>query len=89
MTHEQVWQARNECLEALRPYNIRVTILLRLGLQNENATFNIVPQNYNERYEEKRAELGNLKLTEIVCEKCMIGSFSLFGDRITLLGKNM
>ncbi|XP_033231357.1 protein OSCP1 isoform X2 [Belonocnema kinseyi] len=89
LRYEEVWQARNDCLDLLRNYNVRVNVLLRLGLQNQNATFNIGKPNYNERYEKQRAEIGQLKLTDIICEKCTIGSFNLFGDRITVLGKNI
>lgn len=89
LTYEEIWKVRNECLQVLNPIKIRMTILLRLGLQNENATFNIGKQTYNERYEQKRAQIGNLKLTDVNCDETKFGSFELFGNRITLLGRNM
>lgn len=90
LTYDEVWEARNECLNTLDSINVRVSILLRLGLQNEDTTFNIKLQNYNEKFDERRRELGGLKLIENTCKGCNIGSLQeLNGDRVTHLGKNM
>lgn len=89
LTYEEIWKVRNECLDVLKSINVRMTILLRLGLQNENATFNIGKQTYNERYDQQKAKVAHLKLTDVNCDKSTYGSFNLFGDRITLLGRNI
>uniref|UniRef100_A0A0C9QEJ6 OSCP1 protein n=1 Tax=Fopius arisanus TaxID=64838 RepID=A0A0C9QEJ6_9HYME len=89
LSHDEIWQARNECLIALASINVRVSILLRLGLQNEDTTFNILPQNYDEKFEERRCEVGSNKLLESNQKGYNLGSFKLFGDRVTLLGKNI
>lgn len=68
---------------------MRVSILLRRGLQNENASFNITPLNYDERYEEHRDTLATMRLKDVSPETCCGGSFGTFGDRKTVLGKNM
>ncbi|XP_063984616.1 protein OSCP1-like [Diachasmimorpha longicaudata] len=89
LTHDEIWQARNECLIALATINVRVSVLLRLGLQNDDTTFNILPQNYDEKFEERRSEVGTVKLLEGNQKGYNLGSFKLFGHRVTLLGKNI
>lgn len=68
---------------------MRVSILLRLGLQNEDTSFNLTLHNYNEKYEEHRHTLANQKIKDIDLNQNCRGSFQLFGDRVTLLGRNM
>lgn len=89
LTFEEVWSARECCLKELESYHVRVSILLRRGLQNEDASFNIRPQDYNEKYTEHRNTLGAMKIKNVSPETCCGGSFDTFGDRKTLLGKNM
>ncbi|XP_034946726.1 protein OSCP1 [Chelonus insularis] len=86
LTHNDIWEARNTCLNKLATINVRVSVLLRLSLQNEDTTFNINPKYYNEKYKERESELGSLKLTEGWPQ---IGSLAYDGDRVTILGKNM
>lgn len=74
LTYEEIWKVRNECLDVLKSINVRMTILLRLGLQNENATFNIGKQTYNERYDQQKAKVAHLKLTDVNCDKSTYGS---------------
>ncbi|XP_008560130.1 protein OSCP1 [Microplitis demolitor] len=88
LTYDEVWQARNECLDLLCGINVRVSILLKLGLQNEDTTFNNHPRNYNEKFESKRDELGAIKLMDTP-QAHRVGSFQLLGDRVTFLGKNI
>ncbi|XP_024941025.1 protein OSCP1 isoform X2 [Cephus cinctus] len=89
MTMEDVWQARKECLEELDTYKVRVSILLRLGLQNNDTSFNHIKRNYNEDYKELRDTLKDLKLNRFDGDSRFLGSFDLFGDRVTSLGKNI
>lgn len=85
-----MWQARKACADSLRNYNVRVSILLRLGLQREDGTFSLPEsRRYNERYEERREDLWNVKISENSCQECNVGSLELIGDRITILGGNM
>lgn len=62
---------------------------MRLGLQNEDTSFNLTSQKYDEKYEENRHILGNQKIKDIDPNKNCGGSFQLFGDRETLLGRNI
>ncbi|KAG7209789.1 hypothetical protein KM043_011407 [Ampulex compressa] len=89
LTFDEVWKAKSDCLKKLEPYCVRVSILLRLGLQNEDTTFNLVPQKYNEKYEENRSKLCDFKIADPNSKTLGSGSFNLFGDRETLLGKNI
>lgn len=89
LTFDEVWNARQSCLKELEPYNVRVSILLRRGLQNDDASFNIIPQKYDEKYAELRNTLVTMKIKDMSSETCCGGSFNTFGDRKTLLGKNM
>ncbi|KMQ95383.1 protein oscp1-like protein [Lasius niger] len=89
LTFEEVWSARESCLKELESYHVRVSILLRRGLQNEDASFNLIPHGYNERYVEHRNTLGVMKMKDVSPETCCGGSFDTFGDRKTLLGKNI
>ncbi|XP_029156161.1 protein OSCP1 isoform X2 [Nylanderia fulva] len=89
LTFEQIWSARECCLKELESYHVRVSILLRRGLQNEDASFNISPQGYNEKYTEHRNTLRMMKIKDVSPETCCGGSFDTFGDRKTLLGKNI
>ncbi|XP_058791717.1 protein OSCP1 [Phymastichus coffea] len=89
MMHKQVWQIRTECLHELQHHNVRVSILLRLGMQNQDATFNRLTQRYDEKYQDREQLLENLRLVDVVAdEDPSIGQLSLLGDRATLLGKN-
>lgn len=86
----KVWQTRNDCLKVLDEYCVRVSVLLRLGLQNNDGSFKPVNPEYNERYTEYQDILNGIKLNDTDCENCTnIGSFALFGNRGTLLGRNM
>lgn len=89
LTFEEIWNARQCCLKELESYYVRVSILLRRGLQNEDASFNIIPQRYDERYTEHRNTLATMKMKDVSPETCCGGSFDMYGDRKTLLGKNM
>jgi len=89
LTFDEVWRTRQNCLKGLASYNVRVSILLRRGLQKEDASFNIMPRKYNERYEEQKSTLAVLKIKDMIPETCCGESFETFGDRKTLLGKNM
>lgn len=89
LTFDEVWRTRYDCLQELEPYRVRVSILLRLGLQNEDTSFNLTSQKYDEKYEENRHILGNQKIKDIDPNKNCGGSFQLFGDRETLLGRNI
>lgn len=80
-THNELWELRNDSLKELQSYNVRISILLKLGLQNENGTFNLIPQNYDEKYEENKDVLGDFKLKDVTCTSRV--------DRATILGKNM
>ncbi|XP_048510177.1 protein OSCP1-like isoform X2 [Athalia rosae] len=89
MTMGQVWHMRNECLKVLGDYCIRVSVLLRLGLQNGDGSFNIRSSEYDEKYTKYQDMLNGIKLNDTDCENCTIGSFALFGNRGTLLGRNV
>ncbi|XP_011876684.1 PREDICTED: LOW QUALITY PROTEIN: protein OSCP1 [Vollenhovia emeryi] len=89
LTFDEVWKVRQSCLKELEPYNVRVSILLRRGLQNDDASFNVVPQKYDEKYAEQRNTLATMRIKDVSPETCYGGSFDSFGDRKTLLGKNI
>ncbi|XP_053997054.1 protein OSCP1 [Hylaeus anthracinus] len=89
LTCEDVWNARNDCLKLLKPYCVKVSILLSLGLQNDDGNFNLVHHKYNEKYEENRSCYSGMKLHDMDSKHCCGGSFNLCDDRGTLLGKNM
>ncbi|XP_018303078.1 protein OSCP1 isoform X2 [Mycetomoellerius zeteki] len=89
LTFEEVWNARESCLKELEPYHVRVSILLRRGLQNDDASFNVVPQKYDEKYTEHGNTLATMRIKDVSPETCCGGSFDTFGDRKTLLGKNI
>lgn len=76
-------------MKELESYNVRVSILLRRGLQNEDASFNLIPHKYDEKYTEHRNGLSTMRLKDVSPDTCCGGSFGTFGDRKTLLGKNM
>lgn len=44
---------------------------------------------YDEKYEENKTNFYNIKLCDINLETYCNGSFNLFGERGTILGKNM
>ncbi|OXU28763.1 hypothetical protein TSAR_003282 [Trichomalopsis sarcophagae] len=89
MNHKEIWQIRTECLREIRNHNVRVSILLRLGMQNQDASFNRLVQRYDEQYEERREVLENIKLVDYSDDEGSAGSLALCGDRVTLLGKNV
>ncbi|XP_076391263.1 organic solute carrier partner 1 isoform X2 [Megachile rotundata] len=89
LTFEEIWNARNTCLKELEPYRVRVSVLLRLGLQNDDGTFNITNHKYDEKYEENKDHLSRSKICDVDLKTYCNGSFNLFGERDTLLGKNM
>ncbi|TGZ48689.1 Protein OSCP1 [Temnothorax longispinosus] len=89
LTFDEVWNARQSCLKELEPYNVRVSILLRRGLQNDDASFNVTPQKYDEKYGEHRNTLATMRIKDVSPETCCGGSLDTFGDRKTLLGKNI
>lgn len=89
LTFDDVWNARQSCLKELEPYNVRVSILLRRGLQNDDASFNVTPQKYDEKYTEHRNILATMRIKDVSPETYCGGSFDTIGDRKTLLGKNM
>lgn len=68
---------------------MRITVLLRNGYQNEDASFNLTPHNYDEKYETHREDLCNVKISEAQSGRCEIGSLEPNGDRVTVLGTNM
>ncbi|XP_076234021.1 organic solute carrier partner 1 [Calliopsis andreniformis] len=87
LTCEEIWNARNDCLKELEPHRVRVSILLRLGLQNDDGSFNVSSQ--NDDYEKNKSRLSNVKLCAMEPKGSCDSSFYLFGNRGTLLGKNM
>lgn len=89
LTYDKIWRARNDCLKNLEPYHVRISILLRLGLQNDDSSFNIISQKYNEKYEDNKHMLGNKKIKDAELKQKCEGSLQLFGDRVTTLGKNI
>ncbi|CAL7948642.1 unnamed protein product [Xylocopa violacea] len=89
LTFEEVWNARNDCLKELGSYCVRVSILLRLGLQNDDGNFNSTYRKYNEKYEENKARLSGTKLCDVDLKTYCDGSFNPFKERGTILGKNM
>ncbi|KYM79123.1 Protein OSCP1 [Atta colombica] len=89
LTFEEVWNVRENCLKELEPYHVRVSILLRRGLQNDDASFNVVPQKYDEKYVKHGNILATMRIKDVSPETCCGGSFDTFGDRKTLLGKNI
>nr|ABK56989.1 oxidored-nitro domain-like protein [Glyptapanteles indiensis] len=88
LTCNGIWGARNECLDLLGDINVRVSILLKLGLQNEDTSFNLNPRNYNEKFDLMSGELGAIELLEIP-QNLRVGSLQLIGERVTFLGRNM
>lgn len=89
LTFEEVWNARQSCLKELEPYCVRVSILLRRGLQNDDASFNVAPQKYDEKYAEHGSILAAMRIKDVSPETCCGGSFEPFSDRKTILGKNI
>lgn len=89
LTCEEVWNARNDCLKELEPYRVRVSILLRLGLQNDNGSFNLTSQSSDKVYEENKSRLSGMKIRATEPKSSCDDSFDIFGERGTLLGKNM
>lgn len=89
LTFEEVWNARNDCIKELEYYCVKISILLRLGLQNDDGSFNLMHHKYDEKYEENKTNFYNIKLCDINLETYCNGSFNLFGERSTILGKNM
>lgn len=90
MNLKEIWQIRTDCLQEIQDHNVRVSILLRLGMQNQDATFNrLSQQRYDEQYKERREVLDNIKLVDYTDDDGSLGSLTLFGDRVTLLGKNV
>ncbi|XP_033174295.1 protein OSCP1-like isoform X2 [Bombus impatiens] len=89
LTFEEVWNARNDCLKELEYYSVKVSILLRLGLQNDDGSFNSIYHKYNEKYKENKTRLSGTRLSDIDLKTYCDGSFNLFGERGTILGKNM
>lgn len=89
LTFEEVWNARNDCIKELEYYCVKISILLRLGLQNDDGSFNSMHHKYNEKYEENKTNFCNIKLCDINLETYCNGSFNFFGERGTILGKNM
>nr|ACE75060.1 oxidored-nitro domain-like protein [Glyptapanteles flavicoxis] len=88
LTCNGIWGARNECLDLLRDINVRVSILLKLGLQNEDTSFNLNPRNYNEKFDLMSGDLGAIELLEIP-QNLRVGSLQLIGERVTFLGRNI
>ena len=89
-----MWQARLACLSQLESHNVRVSILLRLGLQNDDATFNPPKiRNYDEKYTERRSELAECKVNnnDEACKSVSrtVGSLELDGEHVTFLGTNI
>lgn len=80
---------RTECLREIQNHSVRVSILMRLGMQNQDASFNLLSQRYNEQYRERKEVLENVKLVDYVDDEGGMGSLALHGDRVTLLGKNV
>ncbi|KAJ8687279.1 hypothetical protein QAD02_023073 [Eretmocerus hayati] len=89
MTYKEIWQIRGDCLKEIQHHNVRVSILLRLGMQNDDATFNRLIQRYDEKYNERREILENFKLIDYQEDENVAGSLSPIGNRVTLLGKNV
>lgn len=88
MTHKELWQIRDECLKEIQHHNVRVSILIRLGMQNQDASFNRLVQRYDEKYQERKDVLENFKLLEYQ-DDAVAGSLDFYGNRVTLLGKNV
>ncbi|XP_043251307.1 LOW QUALITY PROTEIN: protein OSCP1 [Colletes gigas] len=89
LTCEEVWNARNDCLKVLEPYCVKVSLLLSLGLQNDNGSFNLMHHKYDEKYEENKSCFSDIKLCDLDSKNYCDGTFNLFDERGTLLGKNM
>ncbi|XP_031837286.1 organic solute carrier partner 1 [Nomia melanderi] len=89
LTCDEVWNIRCDCLKELELYCVRVSILLRFGLQNDDGSFNITSREYDEKYEENKSDFSDMKLRDMHRKTSSDGSFNLYGERGTLLGKNM
>ena len=89
MAYKEIWQVRNECLREIQDHNVRVSILLRLGMQNQDATFNRLIQRYDEKYRDRREVLEHVKLLDYSDDESVIGSLAFYGNRVTLLGRNV
>ncbi|XP_044589413.1 protein OSCP1 [Cotesia glomerata] len=88
LTCNEIWETRNECLDLLEDINVRVSILLKLGLQNEDTSFNINARNYNEKFDLMSKELGSIELLQVP-QNLRVGSLQLMGERVTFLGRNI
>ncbi|CAD6243295.1 GSCOCG00013026001-RA-CDS [Cotesia congregata] len=88
LTCNEIWDARNECLDLLEDINVRVSILLKLGLQNEDTSFNMNARNYNEKFDLMSKELGSTELLQVP-QNLRVGSLQLMGERVTFLGRNI
>ena len=89
MTYKEVWHIRADCLQEIQDRQVRVSVLMRLGLQNpQDASFNRLVQRYDEQYKERREILENVKIIDYVDDEGIMGSLSIYGDRTTVLGKN-
>ncbi|XP_011501420.1 PREDICTED: protein OSCP1 [Ceratosolen solmsi marchali] len=86
MSYKEIWQVRNDCLGVFDDCNTRVSLLLKLELQNQDGTFNRMIQKYNEQYMEQQEILEDIRL---LADKSSMGSLLLIGSRVTLLGKNL
>ncbi|XP_033330835.1 organic solute carrier partner 1 [Megalopta genalis] len=89
LTCDEVWNIRHNCLKELETYCVRVSLLLRFGLQNDDGSFNITSRKYDEKYEENRSTFFDMKLRDMHRKSSCDGSFNLYGERGTILGKNM
>lgn len=89
LTFKEIWNARNDCLKELEYYSVKVSILLKLGLQNDDGSFNSTYHKYDEKYEENKIRLSDMKLRDINFKTYCDGAFNIYGERGTILGKNM
>ncbi|XP_017757071.1 PREDICTED: protein OSCP1 [Eufriesea mexicana] len=89
LNFQEIWNARNDCVKELEHYCVKVSILLRLGLQNDDGSFNSTYRKYDEKYEENKIRLSDMKLRDVNFKTYCDGSFNIFGERGTILGKNM
>ncbi|XP_014218130.1 protein OSCP1 [Copidosoma floridanum] len=89
MTYKEIWSIRDDCLTEIQSHCVRVSMLLKLGMQNEDTSFNRLIQRYNEKYQERREVLENFKLLDYSEDENVMGSLSFCGNRVTLLGRNI
>ncbi|XP_076293748.1 organic solute carrier partner 1 [Lasioglossum baleicum] len=91
LTCAEIWNIRRDCLKELDSYCVRVSLLLRYGLQNDDGSFNVTTtiRKYDEKYEENKSTFSEMKVREMHRKNPCGGSFNLYGERGTLLGKNM